>query len=223
MMSSAPPITELRRLLAERFPQAHGWRPTERPAGASTGLPALDQALGGGLVPGTVSELVGAGEGSGTAQVLHALVRTVAESGRFLALVDGTDSFDVDAAEPEVLARMLWVRCTDAGSALKAADLVLRDRNLPLVVLDLKGNPVRELRRIPSSLWFRFSRLAEHHGTTLLVITPQVLVGAADVRVQIAAGLDLAARSAGPARIAARLQFEPLRPAGGDWAEARQA
>jgi len=222
-MPSATHIVELRRLLAERFPQAHGRRPVETPAGVSTGVPALDEALGGGLVPGMISELVGDGEGSGTAQVLHALVRSVASSGRFLALVDGADSFDVDAAAPEMLARLLWVRCPDAGCALKAADLLLRDRNLPLVVLDLKMNPAGELRRVPSSLWFRFSRLVEHHGTILFVITPQALVGAADVRVRVAAGLDLAARNAGPDRVAARLRFEPLRAAAGEGAVAQSA
>lgn len=63
---------------------------------------------------GSITELVGEGNGSGSAQVLHAVLHAVAQSGRFTALVDGADSFDVDAAMPEVLARMLWVRCAGA-------------------------------------------------------------------------------------------------------------
>ena len=49
---------------------------------------------------------------------------------------------------------MLWVRCAAREEALKATDLLLRDRNFPLVVLDLKLNPIKQLRKIPTSTWF---------------------------------------------------------------------
>ncbi|MBX3732512.1 MAG: hypothetical protein KF791_07955 [Verrucomicrobiae bacterium] len=210
-MAAAANIVDLRRLLAERFPRAQVRRPVPAPPVHPTRLPALDNLLGGGLAEGSITELVGKGNGSGSAQVLHAVLHAVAQSGRFTALVDGADSFDVDAALPEVLARMLWVRCAGAGEALKAADLLLRDRNLPLVILDLKPVRTRELQRVPSNLWFRFSRLVEHHGTTLLVITPHALVGAADVRVRVDGGMDLERVAAGPEAVAAGLRFELLR------------
>lgn len=209
-MPAAPPIVDLRRLLAERFPRAHAPAAPSRPSGQSIGIPQLDSLLGGGLLHGGMTELVGSGNGSGSAQVLHCLLRQVADSGRFLALVDGADSFDVDAAEAEVLARLLWVRCSKTDEALKATDLLLRDRNIPLVVLDLKLNPEHELRRIASSIWFRFGRLVEHHGTTLLVITPQSMVGAADLRVQVESRLDLKSVAAGPAAVVDGLQFQML-------------
>lgn len=224
-MPAATNIVDLRRLLGERFPQAHARRPSTPPAGHSTGVTRLDSLLGGGLPRGSITELVGAGTGSGSAQVLHGLMRAMASAGRFLALVDGADSFDVDASDPEVLARLLWVRCATADEALKAGDLLLRDRNIPLVILDLKINPDRELRRIPSSTWFRFSRLAEHHGTTLLVITPQPLVGAADFRVQVEGVegcLDLPTVAAGPASVIRRLQFHVLRAPEGETRMDRQ-
>ena len=212
-MPAATNIVELRRLLAERFPQAHAPSRPTAPPGSPTGVPGLDALLDGGLPRGAVTELVGDGDGSGSAQVLHTLLQTTAAAGRFAALVDGADSFDVDAAAPGVLARMLWVRCTTADQALKAGDLLLRDRNLPLVLLDLKLNPLRELRRIPPSTWFRFSRLVEHHGSTLLVITPHALVGAADLRIRVAARLDLESLAAGPESVTRRLPFESLRTA----------
>lgn len=219
--AAVPKLVDLRRLLAERFPGAHA-RPAPGPASSAmavpqgwpTGVPALDSLLGGGLPRGELTELVGVGPGSGSAQVLHAVLARATSDGRFLALVDGADSFDVDAAEPDQLARLLWVRCRNAGEALQATDLILRDRNLPLVVLDLKLNPVRELQRIASSVWHRLGRIAEHNGTTLLVVTPFPLVGAVSLRVEVRAALGPGALAASAAERLDRLRFETLRAAG---------
>src|SRR5262245_23197830 len=109
---STTSIVDLRRVLSGRFPGAHARRgPLPANAPISTGVAALDAILGGGLPKGRFTELVGDGPGSGSAQVLHALLRRVSRDGQFLALVDGADSFDVDAERPETLARLLWVRC----------------------------------------------------------------------------------------------------------------
>lgn len=210
-MPAATNIVDLRRLLAERFPAAHLPKPPPARTAFPTGVPAFDDALGGGLPKGELTELVATGAGSGGTQLLHALLRTRAEAGQFLACVDGRDSFDVDATEPFMLARLLWVRCQTVDEALKAADLLLRDRNFPLVVLDLKLNPAAELRKIPASLWFRFGRLVEQHGTTLLVITPQQLVGAASCRVRLENRLNLGTLNRGPDTVQAGLAVELLR------------
>lgn len=208
-MATAAEIIDLRRVLAERFPHAQ-LRLSKPPTRVSipTGVASLDTTLGGGLPVSEVTELVGHGMGSGTAQVLHALLRQTAAMGRFVALIDGSDSLDIDPMEPETLARLLWVRCTHADQALKAADLVLRDRNFPLVILDLKLNPNSELRRIRASVWPRLDRLREHHRTTLLVITPTQLVGGAFARVWMANRLGLSASREAPEDVLQQLQFE---------------
>lgn len=213
-MPAASHIVDLRRLLAERFGAAVRLRPAAAREGQSTGLPGLDSLLGGGWPRGEVSELVGEGMGSGSAQVLHAWIRQTAAEAQFLALADGADSLEVDALEPAVLARILWVRCRGAEEALKAADILLRDRNLPRVVVDLKLCPLPELRRISSSLWHRFHRLTEQHGTTALIITPQPLVSGAACRVRVSRRLDLATLAQGPAAVKAGLRFELLRATG---------
>ena len=205
-------VIQLRELLRERVPHARLGLPVKRRGQAlPTGVASLDLLLGGGLTGGDLTELVGTGAGSGSAQVLHAFLRRLAADGRFLALIDGADSFDVDAEDPDVLARMLWVRCHSADEALKTADLVLRDRNLPVVAIDLKFNPLTELRRVSASVWHRFSRLAEQHGPTVLVITPFAMVGGAAARVEVAAKLDPQAHADGPEAILGRLQFQLLR------------
>jgi hypothetical protein len=207
MRATAP---ELRRLLAEKFPQAHAARYAPG-AVVATGLTTLDALLGGGWPRGKLSELVGTGHGSGSAQVIHALLHRVAADGQFLALVDGMDSFDVDAVEPAVLSRLLWVRCANADELLKAADILLRDRNFPHIVVDLKLNPLSQLRKIPSSVWHRFRRLIEQNGATVLVVTPTQLVGGAACRVRVESRLGLEALTQPPAEVLAQLRFQLLR------------
>jgi hypothetical protein len=185
-------IIELRQFLAERLPRARLGVAPERivPATLPTGIESIDQGLGGGLPQGAFTELVAPGEGSGSAQFIHALLRHTASGGRFLTLVDGADSLDIDALEPEALAHLLWVRCRNTAEALQTTDLLLRDRNIALVVLDLKLNAAHELRRIPGTLWYRLSRLMEQHGGTVLVITPQPLVAGAAARIVSRTRLD---------------------------------
>jgi hypothetical protein len=185
-------IIELRQFLAERLPQARLGMAPERmvPAALPTGIESIDQGLGGGLHQGAFTELVAPGEGSGSAQFIHSLLRHTASAGRFLTLVDGADSLDIDALEPDALAHLLWVRCRSTAEALQTTDLLLRDRNIALVVLDLKLNPAHELRRIPGTLWYRLSRLMEQHGGTVLVITPQPLVAGAAARIVSRTRLD---------------------------------
>lgn len=210
-MSASAKIIELRQLLAERFPHAPRAVATTPAHALATGVPGLDALLGGGLPRGEFTELVGQGSGSGTAQILHALVRQVAADGQFLALVDGADSFDVDAPEPAALARLLWVRCHRATEALQATDLLLRDANFPLIVLDLKLNPARELRKISSTVWFRFRRLLAQHQPTVLLITPFALASGVAARVEVRGGLDAHALAAPTENSLAQLHFELLR------------
>jgi len=218
-MGNPVPIQHLRQLLSERLPQVRtGFARRPPPAVVPTGVRRLDQALGGGLPLGETTELVGEGAGSGSAQVIHSLLRRAAADGRFVALVDGADSLDADALEPAELARLLWVRCRAVSEALAATDLLLRDRNFPLVVLDLKLNPAVEWQRVSGSVWHRFNRLREHHRTTLLVVTARPTVGGATHRVRVGAGIPgrsvgLGVASAGqaPGELLEHLEFAVLR------------
>lgn len=208
-------IIELRQLLAERFPPAHSSR-AEIPGDlVATGTESLDRLLGGGFPRGEFTELVAEGHGTGSAQVLHGWLRQVAAEGRYLALIDGADSFDAAVEEPDVLSRLLWVRCRRAAEALQAADVLLRDRNFPLLALDLKLAPPAQLRKIQSSLWHRFKRLLEQTQTTVLVLSPRPLVSGAACRVQVEGGLGLEALNQVELPTA-QLRFKLMRQAGLD-------
>ncbi|MEO8428218.1 MAG: hypothetical protein ABI651_13995 [Verrucomicrobiota bacterium] len=216
-MPATTDILELRQLLAQRFPHLRtGARVAPPTETLATGVGAFDVLLEGGLPRGQFTELVGAGHGSGgsgSAQVIHSLLRRTAADGQFLALVDGADSFDVSAVEPDVLAHLLWVRCTNAGDALKAADLLLRDNNFPLVAIDLKLNSVGQLRKISSSIWYRLGRILEQSRTAVLVVTPHALVSGVAWRVQVESGLGIEALMQSPEELVPQLRFMVLRSA----------
>jgi transposase-like protein len=212
-------VIELRRLLAERFPPSRPGAGAVRPHQAATGVPALDDLLGGGLPRGEFTELIAEGHGTGSAQVLHAWLQQVAVDGQYLALIDGMDSFDATVEEPEVLSRLLWVRCRRADEALQAADVLLRDRNFPLIALDLKLNPPAQLRKIQSSVWHRFKRLLEQTQAAVLVMAPTPLVSGAACRVRMESGLGVEVLQTLPAP--ERWQFTLLRQGGMETGVAR--
>ena len=83
------------------------------------------------------------------------LIEAAHAARRPLALVDANDSFDPDGATNEQLAALLWVRCTGLEQAVHATDLLLRDGNLPLVVLDLMMCDGRQAQAVHSSTCHR--------------------------------------------------------------------
>ena len=180
-------IIELRQLLAERFPglrtRADELSAVKR-AFWPTGLPQLDQPLRGGFPKGALAEIVAEQRGSGSTLLTAALAHRALEENKFVAIIDGQDSLDVTQLG-EDLSRLLWMRCRSAEEALKAADLLLRDGNLPLVLLDLVSNPPAQLRKIPATTWYRFQRLIEQTSAVCAILTPRVMVAPAQVRITL--------------------------------------
>ena len=180
-MGASNKIVHLRQLLAERFPQ------TIAPPGdwLATRIRAIDETIGGGLPKSAITELITPHFSAGSALLLHALLRTAHRQAFFLALVDGRDSFDPATAAPTVLPNLLWVRCTTAAEAVKAADFLLRDGNFPLVILDLVLNAAEELRKIPQNNWYRLQRLVEATPAAFLVLTRQSIISSAQLKMSL--------------------------------------
>lgn len=175
-LKSPEKIGELRALLDEKFPTVA--RANKRWAFAPEEETPLDD-----VACGAVAEMVGSlGDGSLYAAML---LRAAEAAGVCAGVVDGGRAFDPCDWEVRVRDRLLWVRCGDGRQAVKAADLLLRDGNLPLVILDLQMLLPRELARIPGSTWHRFHRLAEESSVALLVVSPRPLVEGARVRIAI--------------------------------------
>lgn len=180
-------VIQLRQLLREKFPGLRT-KLDDFPALIphwTTGLTQIDGCLHGGLPKGALTEIVVPQAGAGGALLMTSLLRQSARQNQIVALVDGRDSFEVGQIEEEVLSRLLWVRCHSAEEALKAADLLLRDGNLPLLLLDLAANPGKEVRKIQATAWYRFQRLVEQTSAVCVVLTPQAMVAPAQARITL--------------------------------------
>src|SRR5262245_33512870 len=137
-------LADLRRMLADKFPTAE-----QRPGSIlPTGLADVD-AVEGGLRRAALTEFSGT-SGAG-ALFLQAMLGTMCRERCFAALVDAARTFEPDGCPAAALARLLVVFCVDAMQAVKATDLLLRDGNLSLVLLDFQNVAPAQLRRIPAN------------------------------------------------------------------------
>jgi hypothetical protein len=134
---------------------------------------------------GALTELVAPGASAGCGLLIADLMAELdaSDAPEPLALIDGADAFDPASHGAARCARVLWVRCREVAKSLKVADLLLRDGNLPWIVLDLAGLPEAELRRIPGSSWHRLHGLTRKTGARLLVMTHFALVPKPALRV----------------------------------------
>ena len=180
-------VVDLRKLLAERFPHVSA------PAGTrlKTGLSFLDQATGGGLPKSAITELISPQMSAGSASLIHALLQSAQRNRYFLALIDGRDSFDPQPLGNAYLSHLLWIRCTKALESMNAADLLLRDGNFPLVIVDLVLNLPDELRKIAQTSWYRLQRLVELAPTACLILTRQGMVSSAQLKIVLENSWDL--------------------------------
>jgi recA bacterial DNA recombination protein len=174
-MPVSPKIIELRKILAERHPRQTGAHSLSLP----TGWSPLDSLLGGGLPKGAITQLLIPNISSGGAIVLHEIIASMHEVSQYVALIDSKDCFEPATDYP----LLLWIRCHNVLQALKATDLLLRDGNLSLVILDFKENRDKELRKIPESAWYRFQRIIEEKSNALLTITRHPIVSSAQITV----------------------------------------
>jgi hypothetical protein len=177
-MAASGAIVDLRKLLTERFPQ----RAAPAASLLTTGITTLDEASGGGLPQSAITEVISPRLSAGSASLIHALLECAWRDQYFIALIDGRDSFDPCALENACLRHLLWVRCTNAVEAVKAADLLLRDGNFLLVIVDLGLNAPEELRKIPQTSWYRLQRLAENVPTACLVLSRRSMVSSAQLK-----------------------------------------
>jgi hypothetical protein len=204
-------VIQLRQLLAERFPGLHT-RADELSAARQhafwpTGLPPLDETLRGGLAKSALTEIVSAQRGCGSTLLMTAIIHCALSENKFTAVIDGQDSLDVTQLG-EDLSRLLWVRCHATDEALKAADLLLRDGNLPLVLLDLVSNPAIQLRKIPATTWYRFQRLVEQTSAVCVVLTPRPMIPPAQARITLRSRFSLSALEREPEDLLRELKLE---------------
>ena len=205
-MAAPEKVAALRHLLAERFPSASPSRGAGRTL--ATGIPAIDEATGG-LPLSAVTEIVCAAPSCGSALLLGELLAVTRANRQRVALIDSADSFDPSSFEDDLLAHVLWVRCHTTTEALNAVDLLARDANLGLVLLDLRWAPESDLRRTPATQWYRLQRAVEPTDLALVVETPRASVPSAQLRLVLDTPHDVASSDRERHDIA--LQLTPMR------------
>jgi len=187
---ASPSVQDLRLLLRKKFPQAHAVRLEETPLAEEPRLRFSDPTT---FPAGAISEIVP----EGTAPVLGLLLAEILGTPEGFAeipdlvLIDG-DSFDPGSFPPAACSRLLWVRCESAATLMKAADLMIRDGNIPFVLLDGCRFPLRELRALPASNWRRMKQIAERNGCRVLMLSPAPLVPCATLRLSLSSTFTLA-------------------------------
>ena len=139
--------------------------PQGRPPGVATGLPELDQALGGALPRGQVTAITGP-PGAGRTTLLRRLVEAAIRQELLVAYVDAERT--LNPRDWAHLARRadddgLWViRPPDPGRAAWCSELLVRSGAFPVVVLD--GGPV-----LPHAITVRLASLAREHDAALIL------------------------------------------------------
>jgi hypothetical protein len=192
-------LLALRELLAGKYPE----EAPHRSGFLETGVEAVDR-IEGGLRLGALTEI--SGSAAGNSLLLQTLLERLRRQQRLGALIDCGAFFDPDSFHPASLPRLLWVQCATPAVAAKAADLLLRDGNLSLLLLDLQDARPRELRRVPASTWHRFQRLVEPSNTALVVFTRQPIVESAAVRIATTWPRNFAALTARRSQLLAALE-----------------
>lgn len=201
-MAAPEKLAALRHLLAERFPSAAVAAATVRVL--PTGIPAIDDVTGG-LPLSAVTEIVAAAPSCGSHLFIGHLLALTRETRSRVALIDGSDSFAPDSLADDLLRHVLWVRCRATAEALHACDLLARDANLGLVILDLRRAPEADLRRIPATQWYRLQRAVATTDLALLVTTPRAAVASAQLRLVLPGPLAASALSSDRRTLAAAL------------------
>jgi hypothetical protein len=166
-----------------------------------SGLLPIDSLIGGGIVRGRISEIIGtAGAGKTSLAVSFAAITT--QRGEAAAWIDAADNFDPEsiAAAGVDLARMIWVSCRNSRllrrirqsnvdengavrgqdsphafpiASLKAAEWLLAAGGFGLVVIDFGG----WTRALPQSAALRLARAAERSGTAVIVLAAHRMCG----------------------------------------------
>jgi hypothetical protein len=213
--AKASNIVELRQLLAERFPgvRMEAGRPPRIADRWPTALPQIDAFLDGGLAKSALTEIVSSGVSSGSSLLVTGLIEQAHRNGEWLALIDGADSFDAASLNNEVLSRVLWARCSNPKEAIKAADLLLHDGTIPVTVLDLISCASQQLKKTPSSTWFRLQRLAETASTAFVILTPMPMISNADARLRLAPRFTLDSLEVDRATLLTQITPQPLETA----------
>jgi hypothetical protein len=106
-------------------------------------------------------------------------------------LIDGPNQFDPQSAASIHLQCLLWVRPTRPSDILQACDILIRDGNFPLVLLDLRSPIASTHSHIRPNEWYRLQRVCEHSRVAFVSFTTTSTIPCAHFRLQLTRHLPL--------------------------------
>jgi hypothetical protein len=186
-------VTDLRSLLQRqgfgaaepRFEQLEAPR-------LSVGFPEIDVLLGGGVSRGEILECSG-GPSSGCTTLALSVLAQVTGQGEQAAYIDASDSLGPYQAQQAgvQLDHLLWVRCGvqersfdwrtrqsfRSAQAWKATQLVAAAGGFSLIVLDLIGLPLAQLRDFQRFPWFGLRQTIAESSTAILTLSAEPVTG----------------------------------------------
>jgi hypothetical protein len=170
-------VAVIRSYVERRIPGALTIYERGTPEVFPTGIPVIDQEVGG-IPKGALTQICApAGITSGRTTLLLSLLAQVTSKEQFCAVVDANDCFDPESASATgvSLSRLFWVRCGDnrlksVEQAFKAADILIQNGGFGVIAIDLGNVDERLIRKIPLTTWFRFARVMEAMPTALVIM-----------------------------------------------------
>ena len=103
----------------------------------------------------------------------------------YAAFIEAQPQWAPDYLPDAALRHVLWTRCSGSEQALKAADVLVRDENFQLVIVDLRQLSHRALQKIPQTDWYRLQRISQSQSSTLVIATPYPVIAAAQMRIEV--------------------------------------
>ena len=138
---------------------------------------------------------ISGGAASGKTAVALSLIAKLTVDGEICAVVDSTGGFDPRSAVAAgvVLENLLWVSCSgDVEKAFMAADHLVQAKGFGAIWLNLSGLPLRKLRMVPKTYWYRYRTRIKETPTLLLVTSEEPVTGTASQQAYVFSRTDRA-------------------------------
>ena len=156
-----------------------------------SGATSVDEALGGGYIPGRITEIVEPSPSRGVQSLIHGAIRQARENLQFVALIDAHNQFDPQSETTETLQSLLWVRTTRSEDVVKACDILIRDGNFSLLLLDMRMQSNQRRAFIRPNEWYRLQRVCEQSRIACVAFTGQSTIPCAHFRLQLSQTLPI--------------------------------
>jgi hypothetical protein len=130
---------------------------------------------------GSLIDIAGAASSGKTAIALSLLAKLTVE-GEICGVVDSSNGFDPISAATAgvVLDNLLWIRCGgNLEKAFMAADHLVQAKGFGAIWLNLSGLPLKKLRMVPKTYWYRYRTRIKETPTLLFVTAEEPVTGSA--------------------------------------------